>query len=177
MMHKYNDYELLYMIEEESDEALEIMINKYSLLIYSRIRKFHIQENYIDDYYQEGLGILIKAIEKYDKNSNMSFTNFFDLLLQRRIMDLLRKNKKYFESNVLVEEVEVVEMYNANIDASFEEKIVKLYTKLSKFEQDVFKLKYIDNLKVSEIALKLNTTQKRIYSAHDRIKSKALMIR
>ena len=91
---QYNDFELLYMIEENSSEALDIMINKYSSLIYSRIKKFKIKENYIDDYYQEGLLVLYQAIHKYDLESPMSFTNFFDLLLQRKFIDLLRKNKK-----------------------------------------------------------------------------------
>ncbi len=176
-MHRYNDYELLYMISEESEEALEIMVNKYSVLIHSRLKKFRIQNNYLDDYYQEGLIVLFEAIKKYKTDSPMSFTNFFDLLLQRRIMDLLRKNKKYFENNLLVEEVEVVEIYNANNTNNNEEKILKLIDKLSSFEQEVFKLKYKENLKASQIAKKLGADLKSVYGAHDRIRSKALKIK
>ena len=33
----YNDYELLYLINTGSDEALEIMLKKYEKLIYSMI--------------------------------------------------------------------------------------------------------------------------------------------
>ena len=93
---QYNDYELLYMVEEDSPEAMEILINKYTPLIYARISKFHIKETYVDDYYQEGLIILFQATKKYNAESPMSFTNFFDLMLQRKIIDLLRKNKRYF---------------------------------------------------------------------------------
>ena len=92
-------------------------------------------------------------------------------------MDLLRKNKKYFENNLLVEEVEVVEIYNANNTNNNEEKILKLIEKLSSFEQEVFKLKYKENLKASQIAKKLGADLKSVYGAHDRIRSKALKIK
>lgn len=170
---QYNDFELLYMIEEESIEAQEIMIKKYSSLIYTRLKKFRIKENYIDDYYQEGLLVLHQAIKKYDSDSLMSFTNFFDLMLQRRIIDLLRKNKKYFEENVLKEDVDIVVAYEPVNKLIFEEKINKLFEKLSDLEKEIFILKYKENMKAKEIAKHLKIDLKRVYSAHDRIKLKA----
>lgn len=170
---QYNDFELLYMIEEDSEEAEEIMINKYSSLIYSRLKKFRIKESYIDDYYQEGLLVLYQAIRKYNSESPMSFTNFFDLMLQRRIMDLLRKNKKYFEENLLKEDVDIVVAYEPIEELIFEEKINLLFDKLSDLEKKIFILKYKENMKVKEIAIKLEIDMKKVYSAHDRIKLKA----
>jgi len=39
MIYKYNDYELLYLIYEKQDEALELMFKKYESLIRTRIQK------------------------------------------------------------------------------------------------------------------------------------------
>ena len=172
----YNDFELLYMIEENSSEALDIMINKYSSLIYSRIKKFKIKENYIDDYYQEGLLVLYQAIHKYDLESPMSFTNFFDLLLQRKFIDLLRKNKKYFEENIIKEDVDIVVTYEPVNELIFEEQISLLINKLSKLEKEIFLLKYKENMKAREISKHLNIDLKKVYSAHDRIKLKAIKL-
>lgn len=174
---QYNDFELLYMIEEDSSEALEIMINKYSVLIYSRLKKFHIKPNYIDDYYQEGLLVLHQAIKKYNLESPMSFTNFFDLMLQRKIIDLLRKNKKYFEDNLLKEDVDIVVTYEPVNKILIEEKISLLFDKLSDIEKKVFLLKYKDNMKSKEIAETLKLDLKKVYSANDRIKLKALKLK
>ena len=170
---QYNDYELLYMIEDESPEAMEIIINKYSPLIYTRLKKFHIKENYIDDYYQEGLLVLLQAIKKYNLESPMSFTNFFDLMLQRKIIDLLRKNKRYFEDNLLKEDVDIVVRYESENKIIIEEQINLLMNKLSDLERQIFDLKYNKNMKAREIATSLKIDLKKVYAAGDRIKSKA----
>ena len=44
-----NDYELLYMIEDDSKEALEILVKKYEPLIYTRLIKFRIKKEYFID--------------------------------------------------------------------------------------------------------------------------------
>ena len=167
---QYNDYELLYMVEEDSPEAMEILINKYTPLIYARISKFHIKETYVDDYYQEGLIILFQATKKYNAESPMSFTNFFDLMLQRKIIDLLRKNKRYFEDEwnlKLKEEIKII----------IEEQINLLMDKLSNLERLVFDLKYNKNMKAKEIASSLKIDLKKVYAAGDRIKSKAALLK
>lgn len=174
---QYNDYELLYMVEEDSPEAMEILINKYTPLIYARISKFHIKETYVDDYYQEGLIILFQATKKYNAESPMSFTNFFDLMLQRKIIDLLRKNKRYFEDNLLKEDVDIVVRYEAENKIIIEEQINLLMDKLSNLERLVFDLKYNKNMKAKEIASSLKIDLKKVYAAGDRIKSKAALLK
>ena len=174
---QYNDYELIYMIEDESPEAMEIIINKYSPLIYTRLKKFHIKVNYIDDYYQEGLLVLLQAIKKYNLESPMSFTNFFDLMLQRKIIDLLRKNKRYFEDNLLKEDVDIVVRYESENKIIIEEQINLLMNKLSDLERQIFDLKYNKNMKAREIATSLKIDLKKVYAAGDRIKSKAMHLK
>ena len=91
---KYNDYELLYLIKINVEEAKDILFWKYSFLIKSRIYKLGVPKFLWDDYYQEGCLMLYRAIKIYDENSPMSFTGFFELLLKRKIITLLRKDLK-----------------------------------------------------------------------------------
>ena len=77
--YKYNDYELLYLVRTNVEEAREILFWKYSFLIRSRINRLGVPRIYWDDYYQEGCLMLHKAIKIYDENSKkvlQSFLNF-----------------------------------------------------------------------------------------------------
>lgn len=167
----YNDNELLYMINEDSQEALEIMIEKYKPLIYSRLKAFRIRKSQIDDYYQECLLVLLKAIKNYDSKYQKTFTNYFDLMIQRKIMDLLRYSKNR-DNHILCEDIDIVVAYVPKQEEIDEEKIIKLINKLSKFEQEVFILKFKENLASKEIANKLDVPIRKVYSATERIKSK-----
>lgn len=91
---KYNDYELLYLVKINVEEAKEILFWKYSFLIKSRIYKMGVPQFLWDDYFQEGCLMLHKAIRIYDESSQMTFTGFFELLLKRKIMTLLKKDLK-----------------------------------------------------------------------------------
>ena len=91
---KYNDYELLYLVKINIEEAKEILFWKYSFLIKSRIYKMGVPQFLWDDYFQEGCLMLHKAIRIYDESSQMTFTGFFELLLKRKIMTLLKKDLK-----------------------------------------------------------------------------------
>ena len=170
---EYNDFELLYMIRENSSEALEIMFEKYKPLIYSRIKGFNIKKSYVDDFYQEGLIALNDAIEKFDPNKNIVFTSFFDIVLQRRLMSALRRNKNYFETNYICENVDIIEAYGSHKQQINNEKIEELEYSLSTFELKVFELKYKKELKTNEIANILGVEKNKIYNACDRIKLKA----
>ena len=91
---KYNDYELLYLVKINVEEAKEILFWKYSFLIKSRIYKMGVPQFLWDDYFQEGCLMLHKAIRIYDESSQMTFTGFFELLLKRKIITLLKKDLK-----------------------------------------------------------------------------------
>ena len=115
----------------------------------------------------------MKAIKKYNSESPMSFTNFFDLVLKRRIIDLLRKNKRYFEEVSLYEDIDIVVAYEPvkkDIDYI---KLEKLFSELSNLEKQVFILKYKENKKAEQIASELGISLRSVYSTSDRIKLKA----
>jgi DNA-directed RNA polymerase specialized sigma subunit len=72
-MYQYNDYELLYLIRENCEVALDIMFSKYVPLIKSRIRSFHIKEWNKEDFFQEGLISLINISIYYYKEDIFKF--------------------------------------------------------------------------------------------------------
>lgn len=166
---KYNDYELLYLVRENIDEAREILLWKYSFLIKSRIYKYNVPSNYWDDFYQEGLIMLYKAIRIFDDNSKMSFTNFFELLLKRRILTLLRKIKNdllcektdNFDDIMYIQEEKELGYY---VDEGVEE--------LSEFEKHVFNKIILSGYKIEQLSKELGVSSKSISNAKQRVLKK-----
>ena len=166
-MYNYNDNELLYLIREKHDDALDIMFLKYSPLIKTRISKFRIQKDY-EDFYQEGLIALNIAISRYIDLYDKTFNKYFDLILQRKFIQILKKETNNFYNVVYIDELNIIheekEKYTSN----------KTYQigMLSDFEKHIFKFYSEYNLKAGEIANKLNIDVRRVYNALNRIKKK-----
>ena len=82
-MKEYNDYELLYMISENNEEAEEILYNKYRPIVemkasrYLKVgKKLGLESN---DLIQEGLVGLNDAIKKYDNQKDTLFYSFANM--------------------------------------------------------------------------------------------------
>lgn len=164
-MIQYNDYELLYLMNEFDDEAERILYDKYSNLIKMRIYKFKIKDRYRDDFLQEGLFMLFKATQTYNQFSNKTFNKYFDLILQRRFTRLISQEKQYFY-NVDLQENEIV-LADPN-SFSYDEIENIAY---SSFEEKVLELRK-RNYRPKEIAKKLECDIKSIYNCICRIKNK-----
>ncbi len=67
-------------------------------LIYSIAKKYS-SYNDIDDLYQAGSIGVIKAINKYDKNSNVKFSTYAYKYILGEIIDFIRKNKTIIVSD------------------------------------------------------------------------------
>lgn len=166
MMNQYNDYELLYMINEFDEEAEYILYKKYCNLINKRMNDFKIRIDCRDDFMQEGLFVLTNAIRSYNEYSNKSFNKYFDLLLQRRFSNILRDEKKYFYNVVLKPDDSLI--FECNTFVYNNEVHV---TELSEFEQKVLKLKE-QNYRPKEIAEEMKCDIKSIYNCLCRIRIK-----
>lgn len=162
---KYNDYELLYLVRCNVEEAREILFWKYSFLIKSRINRLGVPRLYWDDYYQEGCLMLHKAIKIYDENSKMSFTKFFELLLKRRIITLLRKDLKESE----IEKFEDFDEYPNLIE---ENNVTYLFetveNSLSEMEKIAYERLIMCNEKVENVAKELGINPKSLSNAKQR---------
>lgn len=167
MGKNYNDYELLYLISLGSEEALNVMFTKYKNLIITRIIKFNIIARMRDDYFQEGLIALNKAIHAFRDDKKMSFTNFFDLVLQRHYCNLLRKNYQYHYNNLLTSEVDPL-IVEENNQLENDEVI----SSLSDFEKLIWNMRFKEAHSIKEISEKLDISLTQVYSAIARIKQK-----
>ncbi|MGD9887084.1 MAG: LuxR C-terminal-related transcriptional regulator [Bacilli bacterium] len=170
-MYQYNDYELLYLINENDDLALDIMFQKYIPLIKTRIRGFKIKYWNYEDFFQEGLIMLHRAIQTFNPDSRKTFNKYFDLILQRKFMQILKKESHHFYNVDLVGIGEAL-METSTISQpkqDFQEIIEKC--RFSKFESQVLKC-IIRGEKIREIAKALEVSVKQVYDANDRIRRK-----
>ena len=91
-----NDYELIYLIQEEDEQALNIMLKKYEPLIkkivnhYYRIFKdFNID---FQDLVQEGRIGLYRAIKSYKEDKNILFYTFAFMCIKGQILAIYKKS-------------------------------------------------------------------------------------
>lgn len=170
----YNDYELLYLARENSEEAIDIIFDKYNNFIIKKAYGFKNILNF-DDLCQEGKMVLSKAIQNFDEVYNKTFTRYFEMLVNHRFIDLARirqREKRFLEFND-----EIVNNYQMNFYNKIDQLVLKEtveinYQKLSTFEKKVFIYKYFKNMKVLEISNKLQTNPINISNAIQRIKRK-----
>lgn len=170
MQYHYNDNELLYLINEGNDSALKIMYLKYSPLIYKRIYDLKINREKYEDFFQEGLMMLDKAIKTFNPFYNKSFNKYFDMILKRRFLRLIQGYYSYINNVSFLE----------NMDDLFlceEKKEVETLSDfdvsvLSKFEYIVLKKSIDEHLPARDIGIILDCNVRKVYNALSRGKVK-----
>lgn len=162
-MYKFNDYELIYMIQSwQCEIALEIMFKKYKGLIYKYINLYNINKNDYDDVYQESLILMHQTITRFNERFGKTFTRFYELVLRRRIQYLKRIEPKYD----LIEEIFGYSSYDKQgVDEV-------LLDELTIFEKNVYEEYFVLNKKISIIAKNNDLDSKQVYNAIFRIKEK-----
>lgn len=192
-----NDYELLYLIGESSEEANEAIIKKYSPAIDYFVRKYSplIEGKGVDesDLYQEGLIGLDSAIKNYQDQKDIKFSTFAFTCIKRRIFSAIKMANR--KKNSILNESYSID-YTSDDDKSLEN-IIKandngiddllvskeqedLYNamvnkELTKFEKEVYELR-ISGLSYQDIAKALGKTVKSIDSSLFRIRIKIKQI-
>ena len=75
-----NDNELVYLCNENNEEATNILIDKYKSSILSILREYLKEYNVVGievaDLYQEGLIGLIHAIDSFDEKKDVTFYTY-----------------------------------------------------------------------------------------------------
>lgn len=191
----YNDYELLYMVQESDETAYNLLYEKYKPLVISFAKKYSkIYSNCgldINDFILEGYMGLEQAINKYSGYDECKFQGLLNTCINRNMQNLVRKTKLkgnmilnnsiYYESLEEKSETNFLEVKEDEKAINPEEKILEdenlksIYLKYSKnlkgLELQVFNLKLKDYRNI-EIAKILNTNVKAINNAVTRIKKK-----
>jgi len=191
----YNDYELINYIRENSEEANEILFEKYKPMIVNLATKM---VNYspnlgleINDLIQEGMLGLNTAINSFDENDETSFYTYAKTCIERKIISTMVGAKR--QKHKILNESMSIEIYNDEEGSNVMEGLVadnsynpenlivqtedgnslyeKIVEQLTPLEQQVFELK-ASGFKYKEIADILDKEPKVIDNALNRLKTK-----
>lgn len=171
-MIKHNDFELIHLIREGNQDALEIMFEKYKPLIYKTIDKFNLMYD-VEDMYQEGLLKLYESIRVFDFNNGKTFTRYFQLNLQRRYVSFVTQRVR--RSEIMQKNIHYIyENSQANVNKNvmadiYLDEIKKI---LTKNEYLVYTLRELKNFSVQFITNKYDLSEKNVYNSLYRAKKK-----
>lgn len=191
----YNDFELISYIRENSEEANEILFEKYKPMIVTLATKM---VNYspnlgleINDLIQEGMLGLNTAINSFNENDETSFYTYAKTCIERKIISTMIGARR--QKHKILNESMSIEIYNDDDNSSIMEGLVadnsynpenlivqtedgnslyeKIIEQLTPLEQQVFELK-ASGFKYKEIADVLDKDPKVIDNALNRLKTK-----
>lgn len=193
MIKEYDDSELLYLVNNGSEEAYNILYEKYKPAIEIQIRKYLTYAKKVgleyNDLMQEGMIGLSEAIASYKDTKDTKFFTFATLCVRNQIISALTSygRKKYMllnESRSLDyktdDERSMLDFLKDSskdpekmlMDMETFKEINAFATKdLSDFETQVFELK-MAGLNYNEISMILNKSYKSISTAMSRIQKK-----
>lgn len=174
--NELNDNELVYLCQENNEEAENKLIEKYKGLILGIIKEYisnaQIKGLEISDLYQEGLLGLLNAIKSFSEVKDTTFYTYALTCIKASIISEIRRtltqknkvlNESYSLDNILEEsEKNFYELFkdegqDPNIKMinafEFEELVNDIKSKLSKSEIDIFELKLqgYDNQEIAKI--------------------------
>ena len=190
-----NDFEIIYNIRENSEEASEMLYQKYEPLIRASAKRLYRYSNglglELNDYIQEGMIALSSAIKSYDECQDASFYTYARVCIEKRMVSLMAKStsakNKILNTSlpfeILDDEGDVLRFQSALQDDSTnpEEIMISIESEkdlvnrikqnLTDLESQLFDLK-TSGLTYREIALILDKSTKSIDNAIQRIKTK-----
>ena len=165
----YNDYELLYMIKENDDEAIDIMIGKYEPIIRTMASSFSYNYNVeMDDLVQEGRIAVYKSINTYKDNKALFYT-YVMVAIKNAMLSFCNKefNKnKRINSYYSFDDLDYCYGYEYNYissisDNDFYEELVNFRNSLSFNDSCIFELRYND-FSYKDIAILLDISLKKV---------------
>ncbi len=178
--YNINDYELLYLISENNEDAFEIILNKYNPLIVSiAIKYFYFFPNLgltKEDFIQEGKIGLYKATKTYKPETSMFYTlalacinNSMKKLIQQASCGKQKILNNAVSLELLVENdinndydiQKNKDLANIIIDKEKEKEIIYFKNSLSELNSCIFELK-INGFNYKEIAVLLDISLKKV---------------
>jgi len=163
MLYVMNDYELIYLIHSENDEAaLDFMFKKYHKFIWKYIHLLDVETKEHDDLHQEGVLVLHRAIKTFDASRNKSFTRYFELILRRQLYHLKSSLPDYY----LFDNTDFCK------GASYIEEEPEFISLNSDLEKIVYEEYFLNRKPVSQITREHLYSKKQVYNTIFRIKEK-----
>jgi len=192
---EYNEQELYSLICESSEEAKEILFEKYKYLIDTIIKKYIYKATKLgceySDLYQEAMIAFNDAVDKFDEERNVKFKTFASLCIERSLQNVIMKAGRN-KNKILLESLSLDYTYHDNQlplkelisdsvskdpleDIERKEELNDLIESanqiLSNKEKEVFSF-MLKGYDYQKIAILLNKDAKQIDNAIQRIKQK-----
>ncbi|GMQ56461.1 RNA polymerase sporulation sigma factor SigH [Vallitalea sediminicola] len=194
----YSDEQLVELVREGDNEALDYLMNKYKILVEKKAKSYFLIGASRDDIIQEGMIGLFKAIRDFKEEKTASFYSFADLCVTRQIISAVKASTRqkhlplnsyislnkpsYEEENdktTLIDKMPSRKIINPEDLLIGQENLSiiehELNERLSKLEKEVLQ-SYIYGKSYVEIAGNLNRPVKSIDNALQRIKKKVELI-
>lgn len=159
---------------------------KYHNMIHSIINKFYISKggHFLEnqDLYQEGLIALYEASLKYSQEYKASFTTFAYMVIERRILRVIKKHNRLVNYETIsydvFEKIDHINIIAQKDNYEEDDEILKMYDllkkyikKLNKQEQEIIN-EYLKKKTYEEIGLKLGINKKKVDNSLLKIKRK-----
>ena len=175
MDYVYNDYELVYLVKEESEEAVSLIMDKYEPIIKS-MASYYIRNNNdikleYDDLLQEGRLGLIQAIRSFDEDKNVIFYTFALLCIKRKMINHIKYSKcvknyplysSYEFDDTMLNPNNLIYKIDDELDYRYlEEKITIFKNNLSFSDSLIFELK-LNSFSYNEISILLDIDKKKV---------------
>ena len=108
---KYNDNELIYMVQENDEISSDLLFKKYYPIIFKLSHEYYIKYNgcgyELDDFYQEALAAFYRALSNYDSSKGVLFYTFVVVCIKRALSSFERKlNSKNTTDSIDIRELE-----------------------------------------------------------------------
>ena len=173
---KYNDYELLDLIDDNDEVAYNIMINKYKPVIYNKALEYYTylrNNNYegltLDDFLEEGLITLNHAIKSFDSNKGSLFYSFllvcltssFNLMLRKVFTIKNRPLLKYQELEYEVKDSKGIDPYDYVDNLDIYDELNNYLYNIGLIDSAIIELR-LNNFKYSEIMKLLDVSASKI---------------
>ena len=195
---KMTDEELLKLIKQNDNQALNFLIDRYKSAVEMKVAKYYITGAEKEDLVQEGLIGLYKSIKNFDLEKQNSFKTFANLCIERQIITAIKgsNRQKHMPLNSYVslnssnyededgeEENPLIDVLNVShiedpLDTITKNEYLKSVEKtinasLSDFEKKVL-TKFVQGQSYTEIATSLDSPVKSVDNAIQRIRKKTV---
>ncbi len=134
-----NDYEIMYMIQENEEDAKNILFRKYRPIVVSFAKKYLVHaKKYgleLEDLVQEGFLGLYSAIRNYDADSGTLFYTYANIAIRSKILNcVMRKN---LEKREALAPLSLTELVSSNGDLTLMDVLENKNAPLPHIEVDI----------------------------------------
>ena len=166
MFVNYNDYELLYLIQDGEEKALHVLLKKYDTLIYTVVREMYPYGDKAYDLMQEGRMTLYNCIYKYSKAKEISFYSYFYICLKRMLSKVLETD--YYKRLLSLKDDQ---LYSKEINDEYVMR--KLFLEIYKNDElaiQIYDECVIKNMSIRNLAKKYNYSYTSVFRKWKNIK-------